>query len=111
MIGTTLMAVAAFVDDNASATAWDPHQRLTDEQRFAKGERIKAVADELRTLADASETRKVRYGEYEALKDRLYAFGFVLLPTLTQNVAMAFHDAEGPIPPREKGWLRGPGAL
>ena len=108
MIGTALRAAAAFVDDTASSTAWDPHQRLTDEQRFAKGEKIKAVADELRTLAEASETWKVRYSEFEALKDRLYAFGFSLLPKLARDVATAFHDAEGPTQPRQKGWLRQP---
>ncbi len=106
MIGTALRAAAAFVDDTATSTAWDPHQRLTGEQRFAKGEKIKAVAEELRTLADASETRKVRYGEYEAFKDRLYVFGFPLTPTLDQNVATAFREAEGPVQPREKGWLK-----
>ena len=108
MIGDTLRAVATFVDDNASAIAWDQHQQISDEQRFAKGEKIKAVADELRTLAEASETRKVRYSEYEVLKDRLYAFGFSLLPKLARDVATAFHDAEGPTKPREKGWLRQP---
>ncbi len=80
MIGATLRAAAAFVDDNASGAAWDPHQRLSDEQRFAKGEKIKGVASDLRALADASETRKLRYGEFEALKDRLYGFGFALSP-------------------------------
>ncbi len=75
MIGAALRAAAAFVDDNASGAAWDPHQRLTDEQRFAKGEKIKGVASDLRALADASETRKLRYSEYEVLKDRLYGFG------------------------------------
>ena len=106
MIGTMLRAVAAFVDDNASGAAWDPHQRLSDEQRFAKIEKIKAVAAELRTLADTSETRKVHYGEYEVLKDRLYAFGLSLLPKLARDVATAFHDAEGPTSSREKGWLK-----
>lgn len=106
MIATALRAVAAFVGDQASTTVWDPHQRLTDGQRFAKGEKIKAMAEELRALADASETRKVRYGEYEAVKDRLYGFGFSVEPKLARDVATAFHDAEGPPPPREKGWMK-----
>lgn len=108
MIGATLRAAAAFVDDNASGAAWDPHQRLSDEQRFAKGEKIKGVASDLRALADVSETRKLRYGEFEALKDRLYGFGFALSPELARDVATAFHDAEGPTQPRERGWLRQP---
>ncbi len=106
MIGAVLRAAAAFVDDNASGAAWDPHQRLTDEQRFAKGEKIKGVANDLRALADASETRKLRCSEYEVLKDRLYGFGIALLPELERDVAASFHDAEGPVQPREKGWLK-----
>ena len=92
-IGRALRAAAAYVDDNGSGTAWDPHQRLTDVQRFAKGEKIRAVAHELRGLADASETRRPRYGEYEALMDRLYAFGLSLTVKLTQEVVTAFHEA------------------
>ncbi len=106
MIDMALWAVAAFVDDNASSTAWDSHQRLTDEQRFAKGEKIKAVAEELRTLADASETRKLRYSDHDVLKDRLYTFGFSVPPKLAQDLATAFHDAEAPTQPRGKGWLK-----
>ena len=105
MIGATLRAAAAFVDDNASGAAWDPHQRLSDEQRFAKGEKIKGVASDLRALADASETRKLRYSESEVLKNRLYGFGFALLQELARDVAAAFHDAEAPVQPREKGWM------
>lgn len=106
MIDMALRAVAAFVDDNASSTAWDPHQPLTDEQRFAKGEKIKAVAEELRTLADASEMRKLRYSDYDALKNRLYTFGFSVPPKLAQDLAKAFHDAGAPTPPRGRGWLK-----
>ena len=106
MIGTALRAAAAFVDDTATSTAWDQHQHLTDGQRSARIEKIRAVAHDLRLLADAAETRKVRYSEFEVLKDRLYAFGLSLLPKLALDVATAFHDAEGPAQPREKGWMK-----
>lgn len=106
MIHTALRAAAAFVDDNASSVAWDPHNRLSDEQRFAKGEKVRTVATELRKLADASEVRTVRYTEYATLKDRLYAFGFFLAPKLDQDVATAIHSAREPAPSREKGWLK-----
>ena len=91
MIGATLRAAAAFVDDNASGAAWDPHQRLSDEQRFAKGDNIRALADGLRGLADASETRKPRCDEYEAFEERLHAYGF----SLSKAVATAFHGDGG----------------
>ncbi len=106
MIGTALRAAAAFVDDTATSTAWDQHQHLTDGQRSARIEKIRAVAHDLRLLADAAETRKVRYSEFEVLKDRLYAFGVPLPLNLSQDMAAAFHDADGPAKPREKGWLK-----
>ncbi len=105
MIDAALRTAAAFVDDNASTTAWDVHLRLSDEQRFAKAQKIKAVASELRALADASETREVRYAEYGALENRLYAFGFSMSPKLRQDVAAAIHRARGPVQPRGGGWL------
>ena len=106
MIGTVLRAAAAYVDENAITTEGDPHQRLTDEQRSVKRLKIKAVAQHLRELADASEARKVRYTEYGALKEQLYAFGVSLTPKLDQNVATAFREAEGPVKVRERGWLK-----
>ncbi len=106
MIDAALRAVAAYVDDNASSTAWDPHHHLSDEQRFAKGEKIKTVAAELRALAGASETRKVRYAEYEALRDRLYAFGLPLAPEVDQGTVASLREAQGPAQLRQKGWLK-----
>lgn len=106
MIHAALRAAAAFVDESASSVAWDPHHRLSDGQRRAKGEKVRTVAAELRELADASETRMIRYAEYAALKDRLYAFGLSLTPMLDQGVAMAIHGAQGPTRPRDKGWLK-----
>ena len=106
MIDAALRAVAAYVDDNASSTAWDPHHHLSDEQRFAKGEKIITVAAELRALADASETRKVRYAEYEALRDRLHAFGLLLTPKVDQGVSTSLREAQRPAQPRQKRWLK-----
>lgn len=106
MIHAALRAAAAFVDESVSSVAWDPHHRLSDGQRLAKGQKVRTVAAELRELADASETRMIRYVEYAALKDRLYVFGLSLTPTLDQGVATAIYRAQGPARPREKGWLK-----
>ncbi len=106
MIGTALRAAAAYVDENAITTEADPHHRLSDEQRSTKGLKIRAIARDLRELAEASEARRVRYTEYGALKEKLYAFGVPLAPKLDQNVATAFREAEGPVKPQKKGWLK-----
>ncbi len=106
MIHAALRAVAAFVDERASDVAWDSHHRPSDGQRHAKGQKVRTIAAELRELADTSETRMVRYAEYAALKDRLYAFGLSLTPSLDQGVATAIHGAQGPARPRDRGWLR-----
>lgn len=108
MNGAALRAMADFVDTHATVTAWDLHYRPTPEQEAVKAEKIRTVARELRALADAAETRKLRFGEYQALKDRLYAFGLALTPRLEQDVAAAFYDAEGPAKPRDRGWFRQP---
>ncbi len=108
MIDSALKTMADYIEDHATVTAWDVHRHPTPEQEAIKAEKIRAVARELRALAEAVGTRKVRYGEYQALKDRLYAFGFPLTPGLEQDIAAAFHDAEGPDKPRARGWLKQP---
>ena len=108
MIDTALKAVADHIEDHATVTAWDVHRRLTPEQEAAKAEKIRAVAGELRSLAEAAGTRKILYGEYQVLKDRLYAFEVPLPPRLEQDIAAAFHAAKGPDRPRDKGWLKRP---
>ncbi len=90
-----------------ASVAWDPHHRLSDGQRLAKGQKVRTVAAELRELADASETRMVRYAEYAALKDRLYAFGLSLTPTLDQGVATAIHRRPGAGTAQGQGMAQG----
>ena len=87
---------------------WDTHLRPTAEQQAARADRVRAVAHDIRALADAAETRSIAYSEFGALKDRLYAFGFPLTPRLEQDVAAAFRDAVGPVKIRKKGWMKQP---
>ena len=106
MIAAALRAMADDVEGRAATTTWDMHLRPTPEQEAVKAEKIRTVACELRELAHAAETRKVRFSEYQTLKDRLYAFGFPLTSKLEQDVAAAFRNAVGPVKAREKGWMK-----
>ena len=106
MIAAALHALADYIEDHAFSTTWDAHHNPSDEQRAVKADKVKVVARELRALAEAAGTRQVRYGEYGALRDRLYAFGFPLTSKLAQDVVTALREAEGPEKPRERGWLR-----
>lgn len=107
MIVTALRAVADDVDARVSVTTLDAHRWPTEEQRAAKVAKIKAVAQDIRALANDAERRTVRYAEFNTLKDRLYAFGLGLTPRLIEKVATAFRDVEGPVKPREKRWWTG----
>lgn len=104
MISGVLRAMADDVETRSTTTS-DGHRQPTEEQQTAKAAKIRAVAQEFRALADDAETRNVRYEEFDALKGRLYAFGFDLDPKLVENVAAAFRDARGPTKALEKGWL------
>ena len=106
MIAIALRAMANDVEKRATEMTWDTHLQPTEAQQAAKADRVRAVAGDVRSLADAAETRSIAYSEFGALKDRLYAFGFPLTSKLEQDIAAAFQSAKGPAKPREKGWLK-----
>ncbi len=106
MIVTALRTMAEDVEARATVTTWDAHRQPTEEQQAAKAGKVRAVARELRVLADDAETRSVLYAEFDAIKDRLYVVGFALTPKLVENVATAFRDAKGPVTARDRGWLK-----
>ena len=108
LIPNVLRAMAENVEERAAATTCDTHFQPTAAQQAARADRVRTVARDIRSLADAAETRSVNYAEFSVLKDRLYAFGFPLTPKLEQDIAAAFHDARGPVKAREKGWLNRP---
>ena len=105
MIPTTLRAVADDVEARATITTWDAHRQPTEEQQVAKTDKIRAVAREMRALADQAATRSVRYEEFDALRGRLYVLGVDLTPNLVEKVAIAIRDAKGPMIAPAKGWL------
>ena len=108
MIATALRAVADDVEARASNTTWDAHRQPTEEQKAAKADKIRAVARDLRALADDAERRAVRYEEFDALRARLYVGGLDLAPELVTKVAIAIRDAKGPVSARERGWMNRP---
>ena len=108
MIATALRAVADDVEARASNTTWDAHRQPTEEQKTAKAGKVRAVAQDLRALADDAERHSIRYAEFDVLRGRLYALGYDLTPKLVENVAIAIRDAKGPLAARERGWLNRP---
>ncbi len=105
MIATALRAVADDVEARATITTWDAHRQPTEEQKAAKADKVRAVARDVRTLADQAEMRSVRYADFDTLRSRLYALGFALTPELVDKVAVAIRDAKGPVIAPAKGWL------
>lgn len=105
MIATALRAVADDVEARATITTWDAHRQPTEEQQAAKADKLRAVARDMRALADDAETRSIHYAEFDALRGRLYVLGFALTPELVENVAIAIRDAKGPVIAPAKGWL------
>ena len=105
MIATALRALADDVEARATITTWDAHRQPTEEQQAAKADKVRAVARDMRALADQAETRSFRYSEFDALKDRLYVLGFALTPDLADKVATAIRDAKGPVTAPARGWL------
>ncbi len=108
MIDTALRAVADDVEARATITTWDAHRQPTEEQKAAKADKVRAVAQDLRALADDAETRPVRYEEFDVIRGRLYALGYDLTPKLVENVAIAIRDAKGPMTVLKRGWLSRP---
>ena len=105
MIATALRAVADDVEARAAITTWDAHRQPTEEQKTAKADKLRAVARDMRALADDAETRSVRYADFDVLRGRLYVLGLELAPKLVENVAIAIRDAKGPLAARERGWM------
>ncbi len=103
MIAAALRAVADDVEARAANTTWDAHRQPTEEQ---KADKVRAVARDLRALADDAEIWSIRYEEFDALRGRLYVFGFALIPEIVGKVATAIRDAKGPVIAPAKGWLR-----
>jgi hypothetical protein len=89
----------------ATITTFDAHRQPTEEQRAAKVDKVRAVARDMRTLADDAEMRSIQYAEFDALRGRLYVLGFALTPELVDKVATAIRDAKGPVIAPAKGWL------
>ena len=108
MIATALRAVADDVEARATIATWDAHRQPTEEQKVVKADKVRAVARDLRALADDAEIRTVRYEEFDVLRSRLYALGYDLTPKLVENVAIAIRDAKGPVIAPAKGWLNRP---
>ena len=106
MIATALKAMADDVEARAASTTSDAHRQPTAEQQAAKADKVRAVAKDLRALAEDAESRSVRFAEFDALRDRLYVLGFALSRKLAEDVATSFRDAEGPAKPRSRGWLK-----
>ncbi len=105
MIATALQAVADDIEARATITNWDAHRQPTEEQKAAKADKVRAVARDLRALANDAERRSVSYAEFDALRARLYILGYELTPTLVENVAIAIRDVKGPAKPLKQGWL------
>ena len=105
MIATALRAVADDAEARATIPTWDAHRHPTEEQKAAKADKVRAVARDMRALADDAATRSVRYEEFDALRGRLYVLGFALTTELVDKVATSIRDAKGPMIAPAKGWL------